>query len=225
MSAGNRAPLQLAILISGRGSNMAAIARACQAQQINAAVRVVVSDRPGVAGLAVARELGIEALTVPWQGAERRDTFEYALAEELDQRHPDLVVLAGFMRVLSPRFVDRYAGRILNIHPSLLPKYTGLHTHRRVLAAKDTEHGSSVHFVTAELDGGPVVLQSVVPVKPDDTEADLLARVQATEYMIYPQVIGMVAAGRLVWDRGRVRLDGKLLETPLRDKIDAYTRR
>jgi phosphoribosylglycinamide formyltransferase-1 len=224
MSAGSRAPLQLAILISGRGSNMAAIARACQAKQINAAVRVVVSDRPAVAGLTVARDLGLEALAVPWQGADRRETFERALAEELDQRRPDLIVLAGFMRVLSARFVERYAGRILNIHPSLLPKYTGLHTHRRVLEAKDTEHGSSVHFVTAELDGGPVVLQSMVRVKPDDTEADLLARVQATEYTIYPQVIGMVADGRLVWDQGQVRLDGRILDTPLVEKIDAHAR-
>jgi phosphoribosylglycinamide formyltransferase-1 len=224
MSTGGRAPLQLAILISGRGSNMAAIARACQARQINAQVRVVVSDRPGVAGLVVARELGIEALTVPWEGAARRESFERSLAEELDQRRPDLIVLAGFMRVLSGQFVERYAGRILNIHPSLLPKYTGLHTHRRVLDAKDTEHGSSVHFVTAELDGGPVVLQSMVPVKSEDTEADLLARVQATEYIIYPQVIGMVADGRLVWDQGRVRLDGKILETPLVEKISAHTR-
>lgn len=215
----SRAPLQLAILISGRGSNMAAIARACQARQINARVRVVVSDRPGVGGLATARDLGIEALTVPWQGADRREAFELALAEALDERRPDLIVLAGFMRVLSARFVDRYAGRILNIHPSLLPKYTGLHTHRRVLAAKDTQHGASVHFVTAELDGGPVVLQSVVPVNSGDTETDLLARVQATEYIIYPQVIGMVADGRLTWDKGHVRLDGKILEAPLLEKI------
>ena len=224
MSPASRAPLQLAILISGRGSNMAAIARACRAGQINAAARVVVSDRPGVAGLDVARDLGIEALTVPWQGAERREAFERALAEELDRRRPDLIVLAGFMRVLSAQFVARYAGRILNIHPSLLPKYTGLHTHRRVLAAKDTQHGSSVHFVTAELDGGPVVLQSLVPVKPEDTEADLLARVQATEYIIYPRVIGMLADGRLAWDQGRIRLDGKILERPLLEKIGAQAR-
>ena len=139
----------------------------------------------------------------------------------MDERQPDVIVLAGFMRVLSGQFVDRYAGRILNIHPSLLPKYTGLHTHRRVLAAKDTQHGASVHFVTAELDGGPVVLQSIVPVNPTDSEADLLARVQATEYIIYPRVIGMVADGRLTWDKGYVLLDGKVLETPLLEKIGA----
>src|ERR1700722_2879657 len=215
MSAGSRAPLELAILISGRGSNMVAIARACLVGQINARVRVVISDRPGVAGLASARDLGLEALTIPWQGASDRAGFEHALGEALDAQHTDLVVLAGFMRILSPGFVARYAGRMLNIHPSLLPKYTGLHTHRRALEAMDREHGASVHFVTAELDGGPLVLQSRVPILPGDTEAGLAARVQATEHIIYPQVIGMMADGRLAWDDGRVRLDGKILEAPM----------
>jgi phosphoribosylglycinamide formyltransferase 1 len=215
MSAAARAPLQLAILISGRGSNMASIARACLTAQINAQVRVVISDRPGVAGLDVARDLGIEALTIPWQGAMGRAAFEQALAESIDAHQAGLVVLAGFMRILSPQFATRYAGRMLNIHPSLLPKYTGLHTHRRVLEAGDSEHGSSVHFVTAELDGGPLVLQSKVPVLAGDTESALTARVQATEHTIYPKVIGMVADGRLTWDKGRVRLDGRPLDTPL----------
>jgi phosphoribosylglycinamide formyltransferase 1 len=215
MSAGSRAPLELAILISGRGSNMVAIARACLAGQINARIRVVISDRPGVAGLASARELGIEALTIPWPGASDRESFEHALSEALDAQHTDLVVLAGFMRILSPGFVARYAGRMLNIHPSLLPKYTGLHTHRRALEAMDKEHGASVHFVTAELDGGPLVLQSKVPILPGDTEAGLSARVQATEHIIYPQVIGMMADGRLAWDDGHVRLDGKILDAPM----------
>jgi phosphoribosylglycinamide formyltransferase-1 len=221
MSAGTRAPLQLAILISGRGSNMAAIARACRAGQINARVTVVISDRPDVAGLTIARELGIEALTIPSQGVANREAFERALTDALDEHRPDLIVLAGFMRILSPQFVDRYAGRMLNIHPSLLPKYTGLHTHRRALEAMDIEHGASVHFVTAELDGGPVVLQSRVPVRPGDTEADLSARVQATEHIIYPRVIGLIADGRLAWDEGRVRLDSKILEAPLVENFDA----
>jgi phosphoribosylglycinamide formyltransferase 1 len=224
MSAGSRAPLQLAILISGRGSNMAAIARACLAGQINAHVRLVISDRPDVAGLSVARDLGIEALTVTWQGAAQREAFERALGEALDAHRPDLILLAGFMRILSPQFARRYAGRMLNIHPSLLPKYTGLHTHRRALDARDEEHGASVHFVTAELDGGPVVLQSRVPVRPDDTEADLSARVQAAEHIIYPRVIGMVADGRLAWDDGRVRFDGKLLDAPLVENLSANAR-
>jgi phosphoribosylglycinamide formyltransferase-1 len=222
MSVAARAPLQLAILISGRGSNMASIARACLAGQINAQVRVVISDRPEVAGLDVARDLGIEALTIPWQGAASRDTFERALAEAIDARHADLVVLAGFMRILSPQFATRYAGRMLNIHPSLLPKYTGLHTHRRVLDAADGEHGSSVHFVTAELDGGPLILQSKVPVLAGDTEPALTARVQATEHIIYPKVIGMVADGRLTWDNGRVRLDGRPLDTPIVENFSGF---
>ena len=224
MSAGSRAPLELAILISGRGSNMVAIARACIAGQINARVRVVISDRPGVAGLASARELGIEALTIPWPGAGDRESFEHALSEALDAQHTDLVVLAGFMRILSPGFVAHYAGRMLNIHPSLLPKYTGLHTHRRALEAMDKEHGASVHFVTAELDGGPLVLQSKVPILPGDTEAGLSARVQATEHIIYPQVIGMMADGRLAWDDGHVRLDGKILNAPLVENVSAHAR-
>ena len=139
----------------------------------------------------------------------------------LDARRPDLIVLAGFMRILSPRFAARYAGRMLNIHPSILPKYVGLHTHRRAIEAKDTEHGASVHFVTEELDGGPVVLQSKVPILPGDTEATLMARVQATEYVIYPKVIGMVADGRLTWDHGRIRLDGRLLDAPLTENFSA----
>jgi phosphoribosylglycinamide formyltransferase-1 len=194
---------------------MAAIARACVAGEINARVRVVISDVPGVAGLNVANELGIEALAVPWQGAGNREAFERALSAAIDERGADLVVLAGFMRILSPQFATRYAGRMLNIHPSLLPKYTGLHTHRRVLEAGDTVHGASVHFVTAELDGGPLILQSKVPVLADDTEAALAARVQITEHFIYPRVIGMVADGRLTWDGGQVRLDGRVLDRPL----------
>jgi phosphoribosylglycinamide formyltransferase-1 len=219
MSAGRRAPLRLAVLISGRGSNMAAIARACQAGEINAQVKVVVSDRPGVAGLTVAGDLGIEAFTVPWQGS--KETFEDALSEALDARRPDLIVLAGFMRILSPGFAARYAGRMLNIHPSILPKYVGLHTHRRAIEAKDAEHGASVHFVTEELDGGPVVLQSKVPILLGDTEATLAARVQATEHIIYPRVVAMVADGRLAWDQGRIKLDGKLLDAPLTENFSA----
>jgi phosphoribosylglycinamide formyltransferase-1 len=215
MSVASRAPLKLAVLISGRGSNMAAIARACISGEINAQIRVVISDVPDVAGLTIATDLGIKAVAVPWQGAGNREAFERALSAVIDERGADLVVLAGFMRILSPEFAKRYAGRMLNIHPSLLPKYTGLHTHRRVLEAGDTEHGASVHFVTAELDGGPLVLQSKVPVLAGDTEGALAERVQITEHVIYPLVIGMVADGRLTWDEGRVRLDGRLLEKPL----------
>ena len=222
MSAGNRAPLKLAILISGRGSNMVAITRTCLEGNINARVEVVISDRPNAGGLATARELGIEALAVSWQSAGGRDGFERIARETIDAREVDLVVLAGFMRILSPEFTAHYAGRMLNIHPSLLPKYTGLHTHQRALEAGDTEHGASVHFVTAELDGGPLILQSKVAVHAGDTEEQLASRVQVTEHAIYPRVIGMMADGRLTWDAGRVRLDGKLLDTPLVESFSAH---
>ena len=210
-----RDPLRLAILISGRGSNMSAIARACAAGLINARVDLVLSERPGVAGLDTARALGIEARTVPWLGTADRLRFESDLEAALAAAQPDIVVLAGFMRILSQQFVAPRIGRMLNIHPSLLPKYRGLHTHRRVLESGDGEHGASVHFVTAELDGGPVILQSRVAVRPQDAEDTLSARVQATEHIIYPRVIGWLADGRLVWREGRPWLDGKPLDAPI----------
>jgi phosphoribosylglycinamide formyltransferase-1 len=210
-----RDPLRLAILISGRGSNMAAIARACAADRINARVAVVLSERPGVAGLDTARALGIEARTVAWRGNAERTQFEGDLDAALTAARPDIVVLAGFMRILSQQFVAARAGRILNIHPSLLPDYRGLHTHRRVLEAGDRVHGASVHFVTAELDGGPLILQSRVAVRPGDTEDTLSARVQATEHTIYPQAIGWLADGRLAWRDERPWLDGKPLDAPI----------
>jgi len=204
-------PLKVAILISGRGSNMATIARECQQGRIAATVSVVVSDRPGVAGITTAQDMGIETHVVARKSAVNRDAFEHSLAEAMDNHTPDLVVLAGFMRVLSAPFVERYAGRMINIHPSLLPKYTGLHTHQRVLEAGDAEHGASVHYVTPELDGGPVILQSRVPVKTGDTESSVAARVMATEHVIYPRVVGWIADGRLKWNEGRPTRDGKPL--------------
>lgn len=208
-------PLRLAILISGRGSNMAAIARACAEERINARVDLVLSERPGVAGLDTARALGIKTGTVAWPGAAERLQFERGLDAALTAVRPDIIVLAGFMRILSQQFVAAHAGRILNIHPSLLPNYRGLHTHRRVLESGDRVHGASVHFVTAELDGGPLILQSRVPVRPGDTEDTLSARVQATEHTIYPRVIGWLADGRLAWRDDRPWLDGKPLDAPI----------
>ena len=175
----------------------------------------VLSDQPDAAGLAVARNLGVAAQVVEGARTADRAAYDLGLAAAIQACSPSLIVLAGFMRILSAQFVSEFRGRILNIHPSLLPKYAGLHTHRRALEAMDREHGASVHFVTAELDGGPLVLQSRVPILPGDTEAGLAARVQATEHIIYPQVIGMMADGRLAWDDGRVRLDGKILEAPM----------
>lgn len=214
-------PLRLAILISGRGSNMATIARACRDASIPAKVCAVISDRAGAAGIATAAAMGLETHIVERSAAADAQSFELALSGYIDSRGAELVVLAGFMRILSARFVERYAGRMLNIHPALLPRYRGLHTHRRVLEAGDREHGASVHFVTAELDGGPVVLQSRVRVEPDDTEATLAARVQATEHTIYPRVIDWYARGRLTWQNGQPWLDGAPLETPRVEDMDA----
>jgi phosphoribosylglycinamide formyltransferase 1 len=210
-----RDPLRLAILISGRGSNMAAIARACAQGQINARIDLVLSERAGVAGLDTARAMGLEARTVPWRGATDRLRFERDLEAAIEAAQPDVIVLAGFMRILSQQFVDTRTGRILNIHPSLLPNYRGLHTHRRVLESGDRVHGASVHFVTAELDGGPVILQSRIAVQAGDAEDTLSARVQATEHIIYPRVIGWLADGRLAWRDGRPWLDGKPLDAPV----------
>lgn len=216
-----RTPLRLAILISGRGTNMIAIARACQAGAIGARVSLVVSDRASAAGLASARELGLETATVLRASGSDAAMFEQQLAATLDAQRPDVIALAGFMRILSAPFVGRYLGRMLNIHPSLLPAYRGLHTHRRVLEAGDAWHGASVHFVTPELDGGPVVLQSRVPVRPGDTESTLSARVQASEYIIYPRVLGWFAQGRLTWQDDAAWLDGKPLVKPLVEDFGA----
>ncbi len=208
------APLRLVVLISGRGSNMLALARACRAGQIPAQLVAVIADRAGAAGLAAAHGLGIATATVERRSGDGA-AFEHELRALLDALRPDAVALAGFMRVLSGDFVAAYVGRMLNIHPSLLPKYRGLHTHRRVLEAGDAVHGASVHFVTPELDAGPVVLQSRVAVRPGDTEATLAARVLASEHVIYPRVLGWLAQGRLAWRDEVPWLDGRPLGAPL----------
>ena len=215
--------LRLAIVISGAGSNMVAIARACAAGQINADVVSVISDQPEARGLQRARELGLSTIVVPLaqfrsDGRTDRNAFEAVLAATLEACEPDLIVLAGFMRVLSPAFVARFPGRMLNIHPSLLPKYKGLDTHARVLAAHETQHGASVHYVTSELDGGPVILQAGVPVLPADDVATLSARVHQHEHIIYPRVIEWIAAGRLRWNDGSPTLDAVPLTRPLQEK-------
>jgi phosphoribosylglycinamide formyltransferase 1 len=215
------APLKLAILISGRGSNMTAIVRACLCGAI-AARPLVISDRADAAGIASARELGVDAVALSGDPGSDR-TLEQQLITTLEARQADLIALAGFMRILPAPFVARYLGRMLNIHPSLLPAYRGLHTHRRVLAAGDREHGASVHFVTADLDSGPVVLQSKVTVRPDDTEATLSARVLATEHVIYPRALAWLAARRLSWRDGAAWLDGRRLDQPIVEDFSATT--
>jgi phosphoribosylglycinamide formyltransferase-1 len=214
-------PLSLAILISGRGSNMDALAAACASGALAARVAVVISDRPDAAGLeaAQARGLPTAALARP----SERQAFERELGATLERHAADTVALAGFMRVLSAEFVVHYLGRMFNIHPSLLPQYRGLDTHRRVLAAGDRVHGASVHFVTPELDAGPVVLQSQVAVEPGDTETSLAARVLATERVIYPRALGWFADGRLAWRDGAAWLDGRRLTAPLLEDFRAAT--
>jgi phosphoribosylglycinamide formyltransferase-1 len=207
--------LALAVLISGRGSNMVAIARACASGQIAARIVRVIADRHGAAGIERARELGLEVSVVAAREFADRAAFEAALRAAIDASGAQLVVLAGFMRILSPQFTAHYAGAMLNIHPSLLPKYAGLHTHERALQAREPEHGASVHLVTAQLDAGPVLLQARVPVLATDTAASLSARVQQQEHIIYPKVIGWLAAGRLRVVNGTPYLDGEPLQSPL----------
>jgi phosphoribosylglycinamide formyltransferase-1 len=205
---------RLVVLISGRGSNMAALARACAQSRIPAELALVVCDRPDAPGLKLAREHAIDTAVVPSQQLPR-DEFERALIASIDAHAPQIIALAGFMRILSQPFVSHYAGRMLNIHPSLLPRHRGLHTHRRVLEAGEREHGASVHFVTAELDGGPVILQSRLRVRAGESEKELSARVQATEHIIYPRAVGWLAEGRLVWREERAWFDGRPLDAPI----------
>lgn len=180
---------RIVILISGRGSNMEAITLACAAEGWPANIVAVVSNRPGAAGLAFAQSRGIATAVVDHKAFDDRHAFDAQLADVVDSFRPDVVVLAGFMRILSPGFVRRFDGRMINVHPSLLPAFTGLHTHRRAIEAGCKLAGATVHFVTAELDHGPIILQACVPVRPDDTEESLSARVLACEHEMYPRAV------------------------------------
>lgn len=205
----------LAVLISGSGSNLQAIIDAAAGGALPARVCAVVSNRADAYGLERASGVDIATCVVGAAGRATRADYDEALAARIDSFNPDLLVLAGFMRILGPAFVRRYWGRMLNIHPSLLPKYRGLDTYRRVLASGDTHHGTSVHYVTEELDGGPVVAQARVAIRPDDDPATLSARVQAAEHRLYPTVIGWIAEGRLSLREGRPWMDDNLLEKPV----------
>jgi phosphoribosylglycinamide formyltransferase-1 len=196
---------RIVTLVSGRGSNMQAIHAACVAQSWPARFVGVVSNRPQAGALAYAAQQGIESRVVDHQAFDSRSAFDEALAATVDAFAPDLVVLAGFMRILDAAFVHRYQGRMLNIHPSLLPAFTGLHTHRRALQAGCQVAGTTVHFVTPELDHGPIVMQAVVPVRPGDDEHSLAARVLAAEHMIYPLCVRWFVEGKLQIAEGRVR--------------------
>jgi phosphoribosylglycinamide formyltransferase-1 len=195
---------RIVILISGRGSNMCAIVQACAAERWPAQVVAVISNRPDAAGLAFAASHSISTDVVDHRPFATREAFDAALAQVIDAHAPDLVVLAGFMRILGAAFVRRYEGRMLNIHPSLLPAFPGLHTHRRAIDAGCKLAGATVHFVTPELDHGPIVLQAVVPVLPDDDESRLAERVLAREHVIYPRAVRWCVEGRLHVERGIV---------------------
>jgi phosphoribosylglycinamide formyltransferase-1 len=197
----------IVILISGRGSNMEAVVRAAQAEQWPARIAAVISNRADALGLQFAAEHGIATAVVSNKAYPSREAFDAALQTEIDRFAPDLVVLAGFMRILTPAFVEHYAGRMLNIHPSLLPLFPGLHTHEQALAAGVKEHGASVHFVTAELDHGPMVDQAVVPVLEGDTPATLSARVLVEEHKLYPRAIRWFVEDRLTIVDGKVLVD------------------
>ena len=186
---------RIVILISGRGSNMAAIFKA----RLPVKIAAVISNEPAAIGLATAQKRKIPTAVVPHRAFADRSAFDSALAAEIDRHKPDFIVLAGFMRVLTEAFVTRYLGRMINIHPSLLPSFPGLHTHQRALEAGVRVHGCTVHFVTPGLDSGPIIAQAAVPVLSSDDEATLAARVLAEEHRIYPQVIRWLCEGNVQW--------------------------
>ena len=208
------AKLPVVILISGRGSNLQAIIEAARHNELDIDIRAVISNRPDVAGLERAREAGIEAITVDHKTFESRDAFDIALQQCINQYEPQLLILAGFMRVLGNDFVDHYAGRMLNIHPSLLPKYPGLNTHQQAIDNHDSTHGASVHFVTTELDGGPVVIQVEVTVLETDNAQTLATRVLQQEHRIFCEAIQWFAEGRLKLVDDKVYLDNERLLQP-----------
>jgi phosphoribosylglycinamide formyltransferase-1 len=196
----------IVILISGRGSNMEAVVRAAQAEGWPARIAAVISNKADAKGLEFAQSHGIATAVVANKDFASRDEFDAALQEVIDGFAPDLVVLAGFMRILTAPFVAHYEGRMLNIHPSLLPLFPGLHTHQQALDAGVKEHGATVHFVTTELDHGPMVAQATVPVLPGDTEDSLSARVLVQEHTLYPLAVRLFVEGRLSIDNGDVRI-------------------
>ena len=203
------------VLISGGGTNLQAFIDAVQADELDLELRAVISNRPDAFGLTRARQAGIETVCIDHTQFGDRLAFDASLASAIDQLEPDFVILAGFMRILSAGFVERFEGRILNIHPSLLPKYPGLNTHQRALDAGDAWHGVTVHFVTAKLDGGPPIIQGRVPIRPGDDASTLAARVLDVEHQIYPEALRLLVSGRLVWRDHQAFFDGKSLTAPI----------
>lgn len=214
---------RIAALVSGRGRNLQALIDAVADGRIEADWAGVISNRPGAAALDRCQAAGVPAEVVDHTAYDSREAFDAALAAVLSERRPDLVVMAGFMRVLGAGFIDAFVGRMINVHPSLLPKYRGLHTHRRALEAGDAEHGASVHFVTAELDGGPVAIQGRFTVAPDDDESRLAERVMnEVELKILPQAVAWFVRGELRCDADGARFRGRPLTRPLSlDDVEA----
>ncbi|MDP5148081.1 phosphoribosylglycinamide formyltransferase [Shewanella sp. ULN5] len=201
------ASCRVVVLISGNGSNLQAILDGCD-DNLNAEVVGVISNKPDAYGLVRAHHSEIDTSCVIARKGEQREDFDARLISAIEKYQPDLIVLAGFMRILSDKFVSKYLGKMINIHPSLLPKYTGLNTHQRAIDAKDTEHGASVHFVIPELDAGPVILQAKVPVYPEDDAETLAQRVHEQEHAIYPLVVKWFSLGRLSMNNNQAFLDG-----------------
>ena len=204
-------PTKICVLISGNGSNLQAIIDEVAAKRLNATITGVISNRPGAYGLERASQAGIESVCLDHTTFEDRDSYDSALKAQIEAFGADCVVLAGFMRILTPEFVNHFSGKLVNIHPSLLPKDKGLNTHQRAIDNGDKEHGVSVHFVTPELDGGPVIIQSRVPVFEDDSASDLAERVQEQERRIYPLVLSWFSAGRLMMRNNKAVLDDQEL--------------
>jgi phosphoribosylglycinamide formyltransferase 1 len=207
---------RIVILISGRGSNMRALIEHSKSAAAAYSVCSVIADKADAAGIDTARQFGIAARAVTRAKGMERAEYDSTLAAAIDECSPALIALAGFMRVLSAPFVERYVGKILNIHPSLLPKYSGLDTHRRALEARETEHGATVHFVTEQLDGGPRVIQARVPIEAGDTETTLSRRVLVQEHAIYSIAVDWFCQGRLHFQAGEALLDGRVLDEPVR---------
>ena len=204
-----------AVLLSGNGSNLQAFIDAVSENRLDVDLSVVISNKAGAYGLTRATQANIETITVPSADFPTREEFENALAEAIDRYAPDVIVLAGFMRLLTPAFVNRYAGRIINIHPSLLPKFRGLHTHQRALENGERWHGCTVHFVSEDLDGGPAIIQGKVAVLDDDTEGQLAARVLRVEHKVFPQALALIAAGRLELKDAEIWFDSEKLIEPI----------
>lgn len=200
---------RLVILVSGGGSNLQSLIDGCASGNINATISAVISNNPEAGGLERAAKSGIPNLAIDHRAFDNRESFDQALSELIDSFSPDLVILAGFMRILTANFVNHYLGRMMNIHPSLLPAYPGLHTHRRALEAGDKKAGATVHFVTPELDGGPSIIQAQVEIDNHDNEGSLASKVLAFEHKIYPEAVKWFCDGRLVMENNHVKVDNR----------------